>query len=457
MKSISRQRAEGFLSYTPPSSFFPLFRFYLISISTPLTSATGYFCWEPGFLAAILYLKTTLFLGEIKRREELDSTFVAAIRRVPLRKKSLLLFALAAFLYCAGGTSLVLQDVYFSGDEPHYLIISHSLLKDGDFEINNNYRNRDYLLYMPRETKLTAHKRSGSKYSFHQPGLSIVAMPVYALALLFKGGNRRSSSVFLWAFISALLSLQIFLIFRQNGNNDRLALKMWALYCFTSPVFFYGFHFYTEPFIALFSLYIFRRIQFGRFFHVPQLLRLGTVVGVFIWFNDVKYLLIAVPLVLYAVWILRRKHGLRSRIFSFLLPFLLLAGLYYVLQYALRGSLSPIAIQTTGGLKSGGFFSFLLSTITTSPFVSGWKPWPDSFWIKRTVSCFILPSTFSASAAPSKCSGGRERICMPSCSSSLPYPRHCLSHGTNRIRTAGPAGPVRCLGFRHHDGIFSCP
>src|SRR5919201_4441008 len=36
-----------------------------------------------------------------------------------------------------------------TGDEPHYLIMTQSLLRDGDFDLRNNYEQKDYLEYYP--------------------------------------------------------------------------------------------------------------------------------------------------------------------------------------------------------------------------------------------------------------------------------------------------------------------
>src|SRR6187200_2853743 len=37
-----------------------------------------------------------------------------------------------------------------TGDEPHYLLMTQSLLRDGDFDLRNNYEHMDYLEYYPR-------------------------------------------------------------------------------------------------------------------------------------------------------------------------------------------------------------------------------------------------------------------------------------------------------------------
>ncbi|MDP3981489.1 MAG: hypothetical protein Q8Q33_08770, partial [Chlamydiota bacterium] len=37
-----------------------------------------------------------------------------------------------------------------SGDEPHYLIITQSLIQDQDLDLKNNYQNKDYKAYFKR-------------------------------------------------------------------------------------------------------------------------------------------------------------------------------------------------------------------------------------------------------------------------------------------------------------------
>ena len=39
------------------------------------------------------------------------------------------------------------RGVSFGGDEPHYLLMTHSLLRDGDLELSNNYERHDFEAY----------------------------------------------------------------------------------------------------------------------------------------------------------------------------------------------------------------------------------------------------------------------------------------------------------------------
>jgi hypothetical protein len=71
-----------------------------------------------------------------------------------------------------------------AGDEPHYLVIAQSLLTDGDLRIENNHRNGDYLAYYDGVLKPDFMRRGTDReiYSIHAPGVSLLALPVFALA-----------------------------------------------------------------------------------------------------------------------------------------------------------------------------------------------------------------------------------------------------------------------------------
>src|SRR4051812_15592433 len=68
------------------------------------------------------------------------------------------------------------------GDEPHYLIIAQSLLKDGDLQIENNHRRGDYREYYagPLRPDYLARGKNGQIYSVHSPGLPALVAPVFA-------------------------------------------------------------------------------------------------------------------------------------------------------------------------------------------------------------------------------------------------------------------------------------
>lgn len=71
------------------------------------------------------------------------------------------------------------------GDEPHYLVITHSLLTDGDLQIENNHLERDYQAFWagpPLRPDYMKRGLNGQIYSIHAPGLSALVLPAYAAA-----------------------------------------------------------------------------------------------------------------------------------------------------------------------------------------------------------------------------------------------------------------------------------
>jgi len=70
------------------------------------------------------------------------------------------------------------------GDEPHYLVITQSLLLDHDLRIGNNHQRQDYAAYYDDDLPphAIAPGRDGETYSVHPIGLPILAAPAFAAA-----------------------------------------------------------------------------------------------------------------------------------------------------------------------------------------------------------------------------------------------------------------------------------
>ena len=65
------------------------------------------------------------------------------------------------------------------GDEPHYLVIAQSLLRDGDIKIENNHLRGDYhtFFFGPLKPDYLRRGTNGEIYSIHAPGLAGVHRP----------------------------------------------------------------------------------------------------------------------------------------------------------------------------------------------------------------------------------------------------------------------------------------
>ena len=81
------------------------------------------------------------------------------------------------------GAFVQVQPSLPAGDEPHYLVITQSLLTDGDLRIENNHRRRDYRAYfagdLPPDYRVRGRNRE--IYSIHAPGVSAIVAPAFVL------------------------------------------------------------------------------------------------------------------------------------------------------------------------------------------------------------------------------------------------------------------------------------
>lgn len=155
------------------------------------------------------------------------------------RRASLAALALAFVLFCAGAR--LARDVIPGGDEPHYLVITQSLLQDHDLQIENNHRRGDYKAYFPGELRPDFLRRGTNEaiYSIHAPGLPALVLPAFAAA------GYPGVVVFL-AFLSAVGT---WLVWRTGYNltgSAGAAWFGWATVALSVPYFFHAFTVYPD-------------------------------------------------------------------------------------------------------------------------------------------------------------------------------------------------------------------
>jgi hypothetical protein len=144
----------------------------------------------------------------------------------PLNRRAIFLASL--ILYLAFGWRS-LSTTGLDGDEPHYLVITHSLLVDRDLKIENNHARADYASFFEGELRPDYIRRGqdGAIYSIHAPGLPVLLLPGYALA--GWRGARLSVSV-----LAALAALAVFDVALLLGAPS-IALLTWVSVCLTVP------------------------------------------------------------------------------------------------------------------------------------------------------------------------------------------------------------------------------
>ena len=363
--------AADFWTYLPLLFFFltPLTLRHFLT-SDDLQSRLGLLLGAVVF--SVLYLKAVQAARVLRAQPAPWLVWLRKFHGLPVRRRMLLLFLAALLVYNLGSLAILSRGISFSGDEPHYLMITHSLLHDGDFDLADNYAREDYARYMPDRATIRAHalsgKKAGSQYSFHSPGVSILMLPFYLLGSLFGRSGLILVLRLGMSVIGALFGIQIFLFARREWGREGLALGLWTLVSFTTPVFFYSIHVYPEIVVALFVFTAFRLLRFGAPLSRGKLLLCGLLMSSFIWFHALKYFFILGPLFLYALWVLIKKQKDRRDLAWFLIVPLLNFALYFAFQYGLYGSLNPTAVSWQGAMDKEQTVSFLKQLLTGIPF-----------------------------------------------------------------------------------------
>ncbi|MDH7511367.1 MAG: hypothetical protein QHH14_00265 [Clostridiales bacterium] len=349
--SLSSRLRAGFLT-SLPLAFFLLSPWLLRSYLTRDDFRSRLRLLGLFVLAAVVFSKLWSYARLNRNKPSLLDRATARFESYPLGRKLVLLFFIAFLIYQAAAGLLVIQGTSFTGDEPFYLLTSHSLFKDKDINLTNNYAQKDYFAFYSKKDhprlKLGIYGRFGRKgqdyiYPINLPGISVLMLPFYWLSQFFSGRWLTfilKTSLSPWA---ALLGIQLYLYAKELWKKERVALGLWALYSFSSPVFFYACHLYPEVPIALFSLYIFRKVSSRQALSAPHLAFLGFLLGLFPWFG-VKYNFIFWPLLLISLYFLIKEHQARLKSLAFLFFPLFSTLLFYLFIYSLYGTLSPVAV-----------------------------------------------------------------------------------------------------------------
>ena len=128
-----------------------------------------------------------------------------------------------------------------SGDEPHYLVITQSLLLDHDLKIRNNHRRGDYRSFYPSELPPHFQRlgRDGEIYSIHAPGLSAIVLPAFAIA------GYRGAEIFLLTLAAAGSALSWWVAWLATRREDA-AWFGWAAVTLPVSAVFHSFTLYPD-------------------------------------------------------------------------------------------------------------------------------------------------------------------------------------------------------------------
>lgn len=395
------QLALYFLLLIISFSLLFLILFLLVRQSTEINPLELTLCFSPLCLAHGLWLGHFYFLHEFRPVLTLSILWgviftlviihpwpglFPPLKRIAqiwsnLKPKTLavILFGWLLVIYNIISLGLLTPSHPLTGDEPHYLLITTSLLQDQDTDLANNFQNQDYLIFYPG--KLTPHtypgRRKDSAYSRHGPGLPLLLLPTFALAQKIGPafpGEKPSRKIIIWfsrwpiTLFSALLVSLFFLvivnIFKQKTRPYFLAF----FFGLSPPLIFYSHLIYPEIPAALILLVCFWIWTSGK--RTPFLLWkifIGSLGLAFLPWLGVKYIPLSITgiiiLGVYSLNAFREQMIKRSpALAGFFIPLVVSAALLVLHTWKLYASFSPVSFYrgTSPGEHISQFFHFSL-------------------------------------------------------------------------------------------------
>jgi len=242
-----------------------------------------------------------------------------------------LAFAAATVLFLAAAWRVSPQ--LPEGDEPHYLVITQSLLSDHDLQIENNHRRGDYHAYFQGELRPDYLQRgiNGQIYSIHAPGLPAIVAPVFAL-LGYPG-----VVIFLVLVNAAAAALAWTVAWRVTGSAAA-AWFGWSVVALSEPYFVQTFMIYPDAIAGAIVMFALATLTLDRQASVPRLAMTGVALALLPWLH-MRTVILALPLAV----VIAARHGTIQRLAAFSAAPIASAVGWFGFFWSIYGTLDPRA------------------------------------------------------------------------------------------------------------------
>jgi hypothetical protein len=109
-------------------------------------------------------------------------------------------------------------------------MITQSLLKDGDLDIGNNHKNRDWEAFYGGELRPDFQKRGvhGEVYSIHAPGVAVLVAPLFQLLPLLHFASAYTGARIIMVLVAAIGSMLVWRIGWRLTDSAAAAWCGWA-------------------------------------------------------------------------------------------------------------------------------------------------------------------------------------------------------------------------------------
>jgi hypothetical protein len=258
----------------------------------------------------------------------------AAAGRIPAVKRgAAAIFLASALIFGAAAWRMAGAGISPDGDEPHYLVITQSLLRDHDLKIENNHQRGDYREDFSATLRPDSHTRGldGQIYSVHPIGLPVLALPAFAIG----GYPAVIAMLVLMAALAAAIGWQWM---RDLSGSSAAATFGWASVALTAPFLFNSFTVYPEIPAALAVMIALAWRPSSR---TPAMfLARGLAIAALPWLST-KYLPMAA--VIGALWIYRLRFKIGRESLALAVPPLVSLTAWFAFFYLIWGTFAPSA------------------------------------------------------------------------------------------------------------------
>lgn len=258
--------------------------------------------------------------------------FVAQ-RFAALPQRATLVFLASLLVYGAAGWRMAGAKVSPTGDEPHYLVMTQSLLRDHDLRIENNHQRGDYREYFAAPLRPDYLTRGVDRqiYSVHPVGLPVLALPAFAIA----GYPGVVAMLVLMAALAAAIGWQWA---RETTGSAGAATFAWASVALTAPFLFNSFTVFPEipGALAVMVALAWRHQSRSPLVFLAR----GLAIAALPWLST-KY--VPMAFVIGMTWLFRMRFKISRETLAFVAPVVVSLAGWFTFFYVIWGTFAPSA------------------------------------------------------------------------------------------------------------------
>ena len=270
--------------------------------------------------------------------------FTSAFQTLKADRAGFLVLLCTLLFFITGGIYVLGGPLFNpSGDEPHFLVISQTILKYHSLNVLADYRNGDYRSFY-FDVNLSPHITFNARHET-LPLHSIGGPLLWLIPFLFLG---RLGAVWFIAALSVFIVWNIYKLLLTMGLQERTAFTVSLIYAFASPIYIYSYRTFIEPIGALVCIYVFRKIV-ERDTQLLALVMSSLLLGLLPWVH-IRFAFLEIILFFTYFYQVFQDYRLRhlSRYLAFLLPIAALMLAFEFYNFVVWGNLNPAANQLYG-------------------------------------------------------------------------------------------------------------